>query len=347
MKTIFSVAVAAAAVILSTSAIAREYISIVGSSTVYPFSIKVAGEFGNTTQFNTPVVESTGSGGGMKLFCSGYGMNSPSITNASRRIKFSEFESCHKNGVEVVEILVGFDGIAIANSKVSPQLSLTRRDIFLALAKEVPNPDGSESLLANPYKTWKEVNPSLPDIAIEVMGPPPTSGTRDAFAELAMEGGCKTFDWIKVMRKKDKNAYKSVCHNIREDGAYVESGENDNLIVQKLEKNPLALGIFGFSFLEENSSRVQASIVEGVAPTFESIAAKDYTISRPLYFYIKKNHVRVVPGIEAYIAEFIDESTWGPEGYLTDIGLIPLNDTLRASYAADAKNLRTLQASDF
>ena len=348
MKKLSSVAVvAAAAMTLSVSAIARDNISIVGSSTVYPFATVVAERFGKTTTFKTPVIESTGSGGGAKLFCAGVGIEHPDVTNASRRMKKSEFEKCTENGIELTEILIGFDGIVVANSKSSEQLSLTRKDLFLALAKEVPNPSGSEDLVPNPYQTWKQVNPELPDVKIEVLGPPPTSGTRDAFAELAMEGGCKTFPWIKDMKKKDKKMYKSVCHTVREDGAYVESGENDNLIVQKLQKNPAALGIFGFSFMEENSSKVQGSIIEGFSPTFSSIADKSYKISRPLYFYVKKNHVGVIPGIEEYVAEFTKESTWGPDGYLSERGMIPLSDDLRGKFAANVQSLKKMEISDF
>ena len=348
MKKLISVAVAtAAAVTLNTSAIARDSISIVGSSTVYPFATTVAEKFGKTTSFKTPTIESTGSGGGAKLFCAGVGVEHPDVTNASRRMKASEFKKCTANGVKVTEVLIGFDGIAVANSKKSVQLSLTRKDLFLALAKNVPNPNGSETLVANPYKTWKDLNPTLPAVEIEVLGPPPTSGTRDAFAELAMEGGCKKFAWIKAMKKKDKKAYKGICHTVREDGAYVEAGENDNLIVQKLEKNPNALGIFGFSFLEENSSKVQGSKVEGVEPNFETIADKSYKISRPLYFYVKNNHVGVIPGIEEYVAEFTKEATWGPEGYLAERGMIPLSDDLRTKFAANAESLKALEASDF
>jgi phosphate transport system substrate-binding protein len=262
-------------------------------------------------------------------------------------MKQTEFETCVANGVKVVEVLIGFDGIVVANSKESNQLTLTRKDLFLALAKEVPNPNGGEDLIANPYKTWKQVNASLPDIDIEVLGPPPTSGTRDAFAELAMEGGCKEYAFIKSMKKVDKQAYKAICHTVREDGAYVESGENDNLIVQKLQKNTDALGIFGFSFLEENSSKVQGSFVEGIAPTFDSIADKSYPIARPLYFYVKKNHVGVIPGIEEYIAEFTQESTWNENGYLAERGMIPLSAKLREKYSANAKSLVELKVTDF
>ena len=264
MNKILIAAALSAALVTNAYAAGRNTISVVGSSTVYPFATVVAERFGKKTSFSTPKIEATGSGGGMKLFCNGVGLNTPDITNASRRIKKSEFDKCQNNGVkEIVEVHIGFDGIAVANSKKAGQLQLTRKDLFLALADQVPNPDGSESLVKNPYQTWEQVNASLPNIKIEVIGPPPTSGTRDAFAELAMEGGCKTFGWIKAMKKSDKSMYKSVCHTVREDGLYIEAGENDNLIVQKLDNNPNALGIFGFSFLEQNDDKVQGSIIEG------------------------------------------------------------------------------------
>ncbi len=322
---------------------ARDYINIVGSSTVYPFATVVVEQFGKTTKFKTPKVESTGSGGGLKLFCAGVGVEHPDITNASRRIKKSELETCHQNGVkEIIEVKIGYDGIAIANSKKAKQLSLSLRDIFLALAKEVPDPKGGEKLVKNPYKAWKEVNVNLPNQKIEVLGPPPTSGTRDAFAELALEGGCKTFSWIKAIKKKDKKAYKKICHTVREDGAYVEAGENDNLIVQKLESNPDALGVFGFSFLDQNLDKVQGSAVNGVMPKFELIANGQYPISRPLYFYVKKAHIGVIPGIEEYLAEFTSEKAWGDEGYLTDRGLIPMPRKERLTFEANVKSQRNL-----
>jgi phosphate transport system substrate-binding protein len=340
-KTLIATAVAAAAATLSTQAIARDTINIVGSSTVFPFATTVAENFGNTTEFNTPKIESTGSGGGMKLFCAGVGVEHPDITNASRRMKSSEFDLCQENGVaEITEVKIGFDGIAMANSKEAEQFSLTPRDIFLALAKDVPNDKGE--IVPNPYKTWKDVNPDLPDVAIEVLGPPPTSGTRDAFAELAMEGGCKTFDDIKAMKKTDKKAYKALCHGIREDGAYVEAGENDNLIVQKLVANPNALGIFGFSFLDQNSDKVQGSKIDGVEPTFEAISDGSYPVSRSLYFYVKNAHVGTIPGIEEYVAEFTDEKAWGSEGYLADKGLIPLPDSDRAALAKSAQAMEPM-----
>jgi phosphate transport system substrate-binding protein len=323
---------------------ARDYISIVGSSTVYPFATVVAEQFGKTTRFKTPKIESTGSGGGFKLFCAGVGVEHPDISNASRRIKQSEVDRCSSNGVqEIVEVKIGYDGIVIANTKKANRFDLTLKDIFLALAKDVPDPAGGEKTVPNPYKNWKDVNSALPDYKIEVLGPPPTSGTRDAFVELAMEGGCKEFDWIKAMKDKDKNAYKALCHTLREDGHYIEAGENDNLIVQKLETNPNALGIFGFSFLDQNTDIVQGSRVEGVLPTFETIASGNYPISRPLYFYVKKAHIGVIPGIEEYLAEFTSDKAWGPDGYLADKGLIPMPDEERASVAdqvADLKNLK-------
>ncbi|MGD8275084.1 MAG: PstS family phosphate ABC transporter substrate-binding protein [Thiohalocapsa sp.] len=343
-KHLLAVAVVSAAT-ASTGALARDTINIVGSSTVFPFATAVAEQFGNTTDFPTPKIESTGSGGGMKLFCAGVGVEHPDITNASRRMKVSEFEQCQENGVdEVVEVKIGYDGIAMANSKESDQLELSPRDVWLALAKDVPNPEGGEELVANPYKTWQDVNPDLPNVAIEVLGPPPTSGTRDAFAELAMESGCKSFDWIKAMKSEDKDQYKAVCHAVREDGPYVEAGENDNLIVQKLEANPDAVGIFGFSFLDQNSDKLQGSKIDGVAPTFESIASGEYPVSRSLYFYVKKAHVGTVPGIEEYVTEFTSDKAWGPEGYLADKGLIPLPEDMRADVAKAVQSMEPMSS---
>ena len=334
------VAVSALAVLAASMGVqARDYISIVGSSTVYPFSTVVAEQFGRTSSFKTPKVESTGSGGGLKLFCAGVGVEHPDITNASRRIKQSEIDRCAKNGVTgIIEIKVGYDGIVIANAKKSDRLSLSRKDIFMALAHDVPAADGSEKLIPNAAKTWADVNSALPAAKIEVLGPPPTSGTRDAFAELAMEGGCKKVAWLKAMKKKDKKAYKAACHTVREDGAYVEAGENDNLIVQKLEANPAALGIFGFSFLDQNSDKVQGSLVDGVEPTFENIAEGKYPVSRPLYFYVKKAHIGVVPGIAEYLSEFTSDKAFGEDGYLTDRGLIPMPKAERTAFADAASN---------
>lgn len=346
MKKLISAAVALSLTGFVGMASARDYISVVGSSTVYPFATVVAEQFGKTSKFKTPKIESTGSGGGLKLFCAGVGVEHADITNASRRIKKSEVDRCAGNGInDIVEVKVGYDGIALANSKAAPMFSVTRKDIFLALAKEVPDPKAPESgkLVANPYQTWKEVNADLPDMAIEVLGPPPTSGTRDAFAELAMEGGCKKIGWIKAMKKKDKKMYKSVCHTVREDGKYIEAGENDNLIVQKLEANKGALGVFGYSFLDQNSDKVQGSLVDGVAPTFELIADGSYPVSRPLYFYVKKAHVGKIPGINEFLAEFTSEKAWGDEGYLADKGLIPMPTEERKAFKSDVDGLKNLK----
>ena len=324
-------------------AAARDYISIVGSSTVYPFATVVAERFGKTTRYKTPKIESTGSGGGLKLFCAGVGVQHPDITNASRRIKKSEFEKCQKNGVkDIVEVKIGYDGIVLGTSNKKAPLKLTRKQIYLATAAKVPNPNGSETLVDNPYKKWSDIDSSLPNTKIEILGPPPTSGTRDAFAELAMEGGCKKFDWIKAMKKQDGSKYKAVCHGVREDGAYIEAGENDNLIVQKLDANPDAVGIFGFSFLDQNTDKIQGSYVDGVKPTFDGIGDGSYPVSRPLFFYVKKAHVGVIPGMKTYLEEFTAEKAWGPDGYLSEKGMIPMGDNERAKFERDVKNLNPL-----
>ena len=323
---------------------ARDYISIVGSSTVYPFATVVAEQFGKTTKFKTPTIESTGSGGGFKLFCAGVGVEHPDITNASRAIKSSECKTCFENGVkEIIEVKVGYDGIVMASSKKTAPMKLSRKDIFLALAKDVPDPSGGEKLIPNPHKTWKDVNASLPNQKITVLGPPPTSGTRDAFVELAMEGGAKAFDFIQAMKKTDKKQYKAICHTVREDGAYVEAGENDNLIVQKLEKDPSALGIFGFSFLDQNTDKIQGSFVDGVDPPFDNIADGQYPVSRPLYFYVKKAHMGTIPGMEEYLKAFSSEKAWGPDGYLSEKGLIPMPDAERKKFATDIKMLTPME----
>ena len=338
-KTPLAIAAAAAlaltaSVALTDAAEARDQIRIVGSSTVFPFAATVAEEFGKITDNKTPVVESTGSGGGLKLFCAGVGVGHPDITNASRRIKLSEVDRCAENGVtDITEVKIGFDGIVLANSKAIEPFSITLQQLFLALAKDVPSDGG---MVANPNQTWADVDASLPAVEIEVLGPPPTSGTRDAFVELAMEGGCKTFPDIKALKNQDKMAYKVLCHSIREDGAFVEAGENDNLIVQKLKANPGALGIFGYSFLDQNRDKVQGSTIDGIEPDFDTIADGSYPVSRSMYFYVKKAHVGVIPGIEEYIATFTDEDAWGPYGYLADKGLIPLPDADREAMRAQA-----------
>jgi phosphate transport system substrate-binding protein len=320
----------------------RDYVYVVGSSTVYPFATVVAERFGRGTEFKTPKIESTGSGGGLKLFCDGVGVDYPDITNSSRAIKASEVKSCASNGVtEIIEVKVGYDGIVFANSIGSPTVELSREQIFLALARQVPG-DKEGELLDNPYQKWSDIDPSLPNARIEVLGPPPTSGTRDAFVELAMEGGCKATPWIAALKGSDKNRYKTICHTIREDGAFVEAGENDNLIVQKLQANPAAFGIFGFSFLDQNMEKVKGALIDGVAPTFDSIADGDYAVSRPLYFYAKKAHVDVIPGLRGFLREFTSERAWGEEGYLSDRGLIPMPDAERRAVAAAVRDLTPL-----
>ena len=320
-----SLVVAAAVGSAAYAQAGRDYISIVGSSTVYPFTTTVAEQFGKGGKFKTPKVESSGTGGGIKLFCDGVGAQFPDIANASRAIKPSEVDACTKAGVkDIIEVKIGFDGIAIANSKKSPLFKLTRRDLYLALAKTVPDPDNTQSLIANPYKTWNQVNKSLPADKIEVLGPPPTSGTRDAFAELVMDAGCSTFANIKALKDTDEARFKKVCQSVREDGAYIEAGENDNLIVQKLGANPKALGVFGYSYLDANISQIQGSVIDGVPPTFENIASGRYPVSRPLFFYVKKAHIGVIPGINEFLAEYLSPRAMGADGYLAGKGLVPL-----------------------
>ncbi len=315
----------------------RDTIRIVGSSTVFPFSTAVAEHFGQTSGYPTPVVESTGSGGGLKLFCSGIGAGYPDITNSSRRIKRSEVERCADNGImNITEVQIGFDGIVLGNSRSSSPLLIDIPDLWLALAAEVPDSDGY--IVANPYQTWSEINPSLPAVAIRVMGPPPTSGTRDAFVELVMEEGCRHFDAVTAIEESDEDRFHQICASIREDGAFIEAGENDNLIVQKLEADPDSFGIFGFSFLDQNFEKIRGSMINGVEPTFENIATGQYPVSRSLFFYVKRAHVGVVPGIEEFVEAFTHEDAWGPFGYLADKGLIPLPDDEREAMAESARS---------
>ncbi len=303
----------------STQAFARDEIRIVGSSTVYPFTTAVAETFGKTSG-KTPVVESTGTGGGFKLFCAAVGVDSPDFSNASRAIKKSEFEDCAKNGISVIEIKVGFDGLTVATA--GEPIKLTKQQIFMALAKQVP--DASGKLVDNPYKMWNEIDASLPATKIEVLGPPPSSGTRDSFVELVMEKGAEKFESLAAMKKADAKAFEGVWKSIREDGAYVEAGENDNLIVQKLEANKAAFGIFGFSFLEENAGKINGVEVDGVSPSYETIAGGEYKVARPLYVYAKKEHIGVIPGMAEFMAEYVSEAAIGADGYLADKGLVAL-----------------------
>jgi phosphate transport system substrate-binding protein len=313
MKTALYAGVAALALSLGASAaVARDQIQIVGSSTVFPFSTAVAERFGQTSGFPTPVVESTGTGGGIKLFCENAGEQSPDITNASRKIKDSEIDTCVANGVTPVEVKIGYDGIVLATAASAPDFTITLDQIVAALAKDIVV-DGK--VVANTHVNWSDIDPSLPNEKIEVLGPPPTSGTRDAFVELVMAAHCPA---------EVKAVAAEACNAVREDGAYIDSGENDNLIVQKLESNPAAVGIFGFSFLDQNSDKLKGATVDGVVPTFENIANASYPVSRSLYFYIKKEHVGVVKGIQEFAAEFTSDAAAGQDGYLADKGLIPL-----------------------
>lgn len=326
MKLSNIIAVAVAASFAAGVASARDQIRIVGSSTVFPFSTAVAEQFGKTTDFATPVVESTGSGGGIKLFCAGIGENHPDMTNSSRRMKAKEFKLCADNGVtEIIESIIGYDGIVIANAHSGPSFVLTREQLVVALAGNGPMPT-----------TWDQVDPSLPAIAIEVLGPPPSSGTRDAFEELVMEVGCETTDLV-------------ACDDvsIREDGIYVEAGENDNLIVAKLEANPNALGVFGYSFLDQNSDVIKGANVDGVEPTFENIADGYYAVSRSLYYYIKVAHIGIIPGIQEYAAEFSSDAAAGEEGYLTDKGLIPLPAEVFEANTTGVAELKIMTGSEW
>lgn len=303
----------------------RNHIQIVGSSTVYPFTAVIAETFGRGSEFRTPIVESTGTGGGFKLFCSGVGFNYPDLSNASREVKDSEIERCSKNGVnDIGEIKIGYDGIVLANSVDGKDYALSKDEIFLALAAKIPNKDNSD-LIDNPNKKWSDINKKLPKVEIAVYGPPPTSGTRDAFVELVMEQACKDLEAFKnVYKDKDLRAKK--CHLIRNDGHFIEAGENDNLIVQKLKNNHDALGIFGFSFLQENSHVVKPVRVNKILPTFQSIVKGSYPVSRPLFIYFKKEHLDLVPGMREFIKEIISENTIGDDGYLMQKGLIPLTN---------------------
>lgn len=317
---------ATATITVAGAASARDQIRIVGSSTVFPFSTAVAEQFGRTTDFQTPVVESTGSGGGLKLFCAGVGESYPDITNSSRRMKKTEFEMCNENGVtDIVESIVGFDGIVVANAMDGAEFDLTRAQLVIALAENGPKPT-----------MWNEIDPSLPAIKIEVLGPPPSSGTRDAFEELVMHEGCDETELVEC----DGVA-------IREDGIFVEAGENDNLIVSKLEANPNALGVFGFSFLDQNADAIKGAYIDGVEPTFENIADGEYPVSRSLYYYIKVAHVGVIPGIAEYAAEFSSEAAAGEEGYLVDKGLIPLPEDAFEENAAKVTGLVTMTGTEW
>ncbi len=318
---------------------AREQIRVVGSSTVYPFTTAVAEQFvRKLPQFQSPIVESTGTGAGMKLFCAGVGAAYPDIENASRRIKKSEYEDCLKNGVrDVVEMQIGVDGLAFAQAKSGPRLSLSPADIYKAIA-------------ATPYgkpqtnRTWADVNPALPAIPIKVYGPSSTSGTRDSMVELILKPGCNKDPAIKAIKDSDAKRHEEICARLREDGAYVDSGENDNLIVQKLTVNPTAVGAFGYSFMEENLDSLRGVPIEGVEPSYATIQDGSYPGARPLFIYLKKAHLGAVPGLREFVAEY--SRAWNPEGYLVRRDLIPSPDKVRARAANAATALVPLDPAE-
>lgn len=316
----------------------REEIKIVGSSTVFPFVTAAAEQFSNANpNFKAPIVESTGTGAGVKLFCAGVGAEYPDIVNASRRIKKAEAEQCAKNGVtEIVEIQIGLDGLAVAAAKDGIKLELTTTDLYKAIAA---NPFGKP----NTAKTWRDVNPALPALPISVYGPPSTSGTRDSLVELLMEPGCDSDPATKALKESNADQHKDVCGKIREDGAYVDSGENDNLIVQKLAANPNSVGVFGFSFLEENGDKLKDIPINGVPASFENVATGKYPGSRPLFIYVKKAHLRAIPGLKEFVAEIA--GNWGPGGYLAKRGLIISPTATRDANAAIAEKMTTLDTA--
>ena len=324
------------------SASGRDQVWAAGSSTVFPFSTRVAENVAKTTGGKAAKIESLGTGGGFKLFCSGTGAAYPDIANASRAIKKSEFDACVEKGVtDIIEIKIGYDGIVIANAKSGPTYKFTSEEVYRGLAAELPSPTGYAK---NTAKNWKEVNPALPAQQILVYGPPPTSGTRDAFAELALEKGARKIPTLETLRGADENAFKAKAHTIRSDGAWVDAGENDNAIVQTLTKTPNALGVFGYSFLENNMDTVKAATVDGVAPSFETISNGSYPVSRSLYIYVKKANIGVTPGLREFVDAFVSDGATGKGGYLQQRGLIPLHADEHAAQKEAVTALKTITA---
>lgn len=333
---------AVAASLVSSAAYAREYVSIAGSSTVLPFATIVAEQLGNNPSFNTPVVESGGSSVGKKGVCQGIGTEYIDIGNASSRMKVKELEYCTANGIAVTEIKVGYDGIVVANAKGGVQLNISKSDLGKALTAKVPDENGN--FIDNPYTHWNQINPDLPNIPIRVMGPPTTSGTRASFVEMVNEKGYCKKDALAKAALKAAGEKAKVCRAMRTDGAYIEAGEQDNLIVQKLQEDTGTYGIFGFSYLDQNSDVLEGAIVDGSAPTFDAIADGDYSISRSLYFYVKHAHVGVVPGVKEYMTEWTKH--WGEDGLLSDAGMIPLPATEMSEMKSRMKDLPALTAAD-
>ncbi|WP_225207231.1 substrate-binding domain-containing protein [Novosphingobium huizhouense] len=317
----------------------RDQVRAVGSSTVYPFAKAVAEQLAKSDpSIKSPIIESTGTGAGMKLFCAGVGPQHPDIEDASRRMKKSEFEECQKNGVkEIVEIQVGLDGVAFAEGSKGPGIALTPEDVYKALAK---NPYGKP----NAAKTWKDVNPALPDEPILVYGPPSTSGTRDALKELILGKGCDANPEMKALKESDKDKHEAICGEVREDGAYVDAGENDNLIVQKIEANPKAIGIFGFSYLEENSDKLKGLTMSGITPTYQTISDFTYPGARPLYIYVKKAHLKAIPGLQGYVTEW--SKAWGKGGLLAKLGMVVAPDDVIAKSTKAVADLPVLDGNE-
>ncbi len=320
-------AVALASVGAAALAQSRDQIRVVGSSTVFPYSQAVAEQFAGMSGMKAPVVESTGTGGGMQIFCDGIGPDFADMTGASRAMTQSEYEKCTGNGVDnITEIYFGSDGLSIAHSVDGPEFGLTEAQIFQALASEV-EVDGE--IVANPFKKWNEIDPALPDAVITAFGPPPTSGTRDAFVELVMQDGCNEFETIAALEESDEDRWEEVCSRMRQDGPFIEAGENDNLIVQRLQADPNSIGIFGYSFLFENQDTLRAVPINGVLPNAETIADGSYPVARPLFIYLKNAHRGVIPGLEEFATSYVAEETIGPDGLLSERGLIPLADADR------------------
>jgi phosphate transport system substrate-binding protein len=316
---------------------ARSQVWAAGSSTVFPFATRVAETVARKTGGASAKVESLGTGGGIKLFCGGTGSGYPDIANASRPMKASEFEACAKNGVtDIVEIKFGFDGIVIATARNGADFDLTLEDVYRGLAAETPSGAG---FAANTAKTWREVRSALPAQRIVVYGPPPTSGTRDAFVELAMEGGAAKVPALKALKTSDEADFKKRADTLRSDGAWIDAGENDNAIIGTLTKTPGALGVFGYSYMEENSDTVKGASIDGVKPTAGAIADGSYPLSRSLYIYVKKANLPLVPGLKDFVAEFVSDAASGKGGYLAARGLIPLPDDQRVTQKKAAADL--------
>jgi len=336
-------ALAIAAVSASAAAAqTRSEIRVVGSSTVFPYSQAAAEQFGSISEFPAPIVESTGTGGGMQIFCQGIGAQHPDLTGASRAMKTSEYELCTENGVtDITEALIGFDGLSMAVSRESEyEWDMTLGEMYEALGAQVPV-DGE--WVDNPYQKWSEIDDRFPDIDIVVVGPPPTSGTRDAWVELAMHAGCEELSYV-ADGGFDGDWVEENCSRMRTDGPFVEAGENDNLIVQRLQSDPNALGIFGYSFVFENLDTIKGVELDGVTPNFDTIADRSYPVARPLYFYVKNAHRGVIPGLDAFVEEYTSEDALAPGGYLTERGLVPLVDERRAEMQENVNSGMTMAA---